>query len=121
MLRNIVQPNVGNIRCNSSVKSIKKKPGNSSSNKCRICWPGSLNETLVKGKIVLCDYLDFMEGPLQAGAVGALIRDDGFKDFANTFTLPVSDLNLTEGVDILHYINTTKYHHYNFMISIIIY
>ncbi|KAA3481904.1 cucumisin-like [Gossypium australe] len=68
----------------------------------------SLNETLVKGKIVLCDYLDFMEGPLQAGAVGALIQDDGFKDFAYTFALPVSVLGLTNGSDILHYINTTK-------------
>ncbi|KAB2063926.1 hypothetical protein ES319_A10G252100v1 [Gossypium barbadense] len=68
----------------------------------------SLNETLVKGKIVLCDYLDFMEGPLQAGAIGALIRDDGFKDFAYTFVLPVSVLGVTDGSDILHYINTTK-------------
>ncbi|MBA0697066.1 hypothetical protein Goari_003574, partial [Gossypium aridum] len=79
-----------------------------SSSESRVCFPGSLNETLVKGKIVLCDYLDFMEGPLQAGAVGALIRDDGFKDFAYTFMLPASVLGLTDGSDILHYINTTK-------------
>ncbi|MBA0871374.1 hypothetical protein Goshw_024794 [Gossypium schwendimanii] len=79
-----------------------------SSSESRVCLPGSLNETLVKGKIVLCDYLDFMEGPLQAGAVGALIRDDGFKDFAYTFMLPASVLGLTDGSDILHYINTTK-------------
>ncbi|TYI62862.1 hypothetical protein E1A91_D10G277000v1 [Gossypium mustelinum] len=79
-----------------------------SSSESRVCLPGSLNETLVKGKIVLCDYLDFMEGPLQAGVVGALIRDDGFKDFAYTFMLPALVLGLTDGRDILHYINTTK-------------
>ncbi|TYG51917.1 hypothetical protein ES288_D10G299600v1, partial [Gossypium darwinii] len=84
------------------------KYSSSESSKCRVCLPGSLNETLVKGKVVLCDYLDFMEGPLQAGAVGALIRDDGFKDFAYTFMLPASVLGLTDGSDILHYINTTK-------------
>ncbi|KAK8277540.1 hypothetical protein V6Z12_D10G275600 [Gossypium hirsutum] len=44
----------------------------------------------------------------KAGAVGALIRDDGFKDFAYTFMLPASVLGLTDGSDILHYINTTK-------------
>ncbi|KAK5795511.1 hypothetical protein PVK06_036779 [Gossypium arboreum] len=69
-----------------------------SSSESRVCLPGSLNETLVKGKIVLCDYLDFMEGPLQAGAV----------DFAYTFVLPVSVLGVTDRSDILHYINTTK-------------
>ncbi|TYH00449.1 hypothetical protein ES288_A10G277600v1 [Gossypium darwinii] len=44
----------------------------------------------------------------KAGAIGALIRDDGFKDFAYTFVLPVSVLGVTDGSDILHYINTTK-------------
>lgn len=64
---------------------------------------------MVKGKIVLCDALDFMEGPLDAGAVGAVIQDDGFKDFALSYPLPVTDLELTDGYDVLDYINTTKY------------
>ncbi|XWS65922.1 hypothetical protein CRYUN_Cryun05aG0155400 [Craigia yunnanensis] len=72
------------------------------------CWEGTLDETLIKGKIVLCDYLDYMEGPLNAGAVGVVIQDDGFKDFAYSFPLPVSNLDLTDGSDVLHYLNTTK-------------
>ncbi|XVF83795.1 hypothetical protein PTKIN_Ptkin16aG0521100 [Pterospermum kingtungense] len=84
-----------------------KKIGYNSS-ESRYCWPGTLDETLVKGKIVLCDGLDFMEGPLDVGAVGAVIQDDGFKDFAFSFPLPVTDLELTDGSDVLQYINSTK-------------
>ncbi|KAK8577028.1 hypothetical protein V6N13_122023 [Hibiscus sabdariffa] len=72
------------------------------------CLPDTLDETLVKGKIVLCDYVYFMNGPLLAGAVGALVRDDLFKDFSYTFPLPTSTLELTDGSDVFHYINTTE-------------
>ncbi|OMO76489.1 hypothetical protein COLO4_25555 [Corchorus olitorius] len=84
-----------------------KKYGYNSSDS-RYCWPGTLDETLVKGKIVLCDALDYMEGPLDAGAVGAIVQDSGYKDFAFTFPLPASFLELTDGSDILQYINTTE-------------
>ncbi|KAK8976699.1 hypothetical protein V6N11_057297 [Hibiscus sabdariffa] len=73
------------------------------------CLPDTLDETLVKGKIVLCDYVYFMNGPLLAGAVGALVRDDLFKDFSYTFPLPTSTLELTDGSDVFHYINSTEY------------
>ena len=68
-----------------------------------------MDESLIKGKIVLCDYLDFMKGPLDAGAVGVVIQDDGFKDFAFSFPLSVTNLELTDGSDVLHYLHTTKY------------
>ncbi|XVE99671.1 hypothetical protein REPUB_Repub03eG0220000 [Reevesia pubescens] len=78
------------------------------SSESRFCWEGTLDETKIKGKIVLCDYLDYMEGPLQAGAVGVLIDDNGFKDYALSFPLSVTNMELTDGSDVLHYINTTK-------------
>ncbi|XVE52594.1 hypothetical protein DITRI_Ditri02bG0134500 [Diplodiscus trichospermus] len=84
-----------------------KKVGYNSS-ESRYCWEGTLDESLIKGKIVLCDYLDYMEGPLNAGAVGVVIQDDGFMDFAYSFPLPVSTLDLTNGTDVLHYLDTTK-------------
>ncbi|TYJ16406.1 hypothetical protein E1A91_A10G250900v1 [Gossypium mustelinum] len=44
------------------------------SSESRYCSGDSLDKTVVKGKIVLCDSVDSGEGPLAAGAVGAIIK-----------------------------------------------
>ena len=77
---------------------------------CRFCYPGSLNETLVKGKIVFCDYyVSDGEGPIEAGAVGAVFQYGGNKDYVSAYTLPLSNLNLDDGRIVLNYVNTTEY------------
>lgn len=77
--------------------------------RCRYCRRNSLDEKLVKGKIVLCDAVVNGVGPLSAGAVGMVMQDEGFKDVADTFPLPATHLDLTDGSRVSMYINTTRY------------
>ncbi|XWS74902.1 hypothetical protein CRYUN_Cryun01aG0038300 [Craigia yunnanensis] len=74
----------------------------------RYCAPGSLNQTLVKGKIVFCDYESDGEGPIEAGAVGAVFQTGGNKDYVFAYTLPLSNLNLDDGRIVFNYVNTTE-------------
>ncbi|XVF83794.1 hypothetical protein PTKIN_Ptkin16aG0521000 [Pterospermum kingtungense] len=74
----------------------------------RYCLPGSLNETLVKGKIVFCDYESNGDGPKEAGAVGAVFQSGQYKDYVFAYTLPLSNLNLDDGRKVLYYVNTTE-------------
>lgn len=77
--------------------------------KCRFCSNNSLDQNLVKGKIVLCDTVDTGEVPFMAGAIGTLMQDSGAKDVAFSFPLPASYLGIEEGSQILSYINITRY------------
>ncbi|KAA3481901.1 cucumisin-like [Gossypium australe] len=63
----------------------------------RFCGPGTLDETLVKGKIVFCDYTTYIEGPVEAGAVGVVVQSGRCKDYAFTYGLPLSNLSLNDG------------------------
>ncbi|KAB2010907.1 hypothetical protein ERO13_D10G238008v2, partial [Gossypium hirsutum] len=74
----------------------------------RFCGPGTLNETLVKGKIVFCDYDSDGTGPAQAGAIGAVFQSGGYKDYVFPYSLPLSNLNLDDGRNVLNYVNTTE-------------
>ncbi|XP_022743352.1 cucumisin-like [Durio zibethinus] len=74
----------------------------------RFCLQNSLDHNLVKGKIVLCDMLGTGREPLLAGALGAVMQDQGAKDFAFSFPLPASYLDLVDGSKILIYINSTS-------------
>ncbi|KAG5557872.1 hypothetical protein RHGRI_007940 [Rhododendron griersonianum] len=74
----------------------------------RYCFVDSLDETLVKDKIVLCDQLSDGEGPLYAGGIGAIMQDDGFKDLAFSFPLSASYLGSTDGAAVFLYINKTS-------------
>ncbi|XVE99669.1 hypothetical protein REPUB_Repub03eG0219800 [Reevesia pubescens] len=74
----------------------------------RFCLPGSLNTTLVKGKIVFCDYFSDDEGPLEAGVVGAVIRYEENKDFEFSYRLPFSNLNMDDGRSVLNYFTSTE-------------
>lgn len=77
--------------------------------KCRFCFSGSLDKKLVHGKIVLCDSRSQVSGPFDAGAVGALVQGQGFRDIPLSFPLPGSYLALQDGVSVYDYINSTRY------------
>ncbi|KAK8334317.1 hypothetical protein V6Z12_A10G262000 [Gossypium hirsutum] len=74
----------------------------------RFCGPGTLNETLVKGKIVFCDYDSDGTGPAEAGAIGAVFQSGVYKDYVFPYSLPLSNLNLDDGRNVLNYVNTTE-------------
>lgn len=74
----------------------------------RFCSRNSLDQNLVKGKIVLCDRVGTGAGPLLAGAVGTLTRDQAPTDNARSYALPASELNLVQGNKIYRYINSTS-------------
>ncbi|EOY17977.1 Subtilisin-like serine endopeptidase family protein, putative isoform 3 [Theobroma cacao] len=74
----------------------------------RFCFQNSLDQNLVKGKIVLCDTLSRGRGPFSAGAVGTVMRDQLPNDNARSFPLPASYLDLVDGSKIFAYINSTS-------------
>ncbi|KAJ1422275.1 Peptidase S8/S53 domain [Sesbania bispinosa] len=60
----------------------------------RFCFDDTLDENLVKGKIVLCDSRSKAAGPFYAGAVGALIQGQTFRDLTPSLPLAGSYLDL---------------------------
>ncbi|CAJ1967806.1 unnamed protein product [Sphenostylis stenocarpa] len=74
-----------------------------------LCLENSLDENVVKGKIVLCDgFLDPASVGLVSGAAGILLRSSTPKDNAFTFALPAVHLSLEDGALIQSYINLTS-------------
>jgi len=76
--------------------------------RCRLCHLYSLDPNLVKGKIVLCEDGSGL-GPLKAGAVGFLIQGQSSRDYAFSFVLSGSYLELKDGVSVYGYIKSTGY------------
>ncbi|XVE69291.1 hypothetical protein DITRI_Ditri09bG0140000 [Diplodiscus trichospermus] len=75
----------------------------------RFCHINSLDQNLVKGKIVLCDKADKGKGPFLAGATGTLTRDpQASNDYADFFALPGSYLDLVNGNKIFQYMKSTS-------------
>ncbi|KAH1093334.1 hypothetical protein GYH30_039200 [Glycine max] len=72
----------------------------------RLCHLYSLDPNLVKGKIVLCEDGSGL-GPLKAGAVGFLIQGQSSRDYAFSFVLSGSYLELKDGVSVYGYIKST--------------
>ncbi|XP_068493896.1 cucumisin-like isoform X4 [Phaseolus vulgaris] len=75
----------------------------------RLCLENSLDENLVKGKIVLCDGF---QGPsslgLVSGAAGILLRSSVPKDVAFIYALPAVVIGLVDGAIIQSYINLSS-------------
>ncbi|CAL9086205.1 unnamed protein product [Musa textilis] len=67
-----------------------------------------LDEKLVKGKIVLCGYIDDGTGAYLAGAKGAVMLDDAYLDTSFSFPLPAIVISYSNGEKIMQYINKTK-------------
>ncbi|KAL9332566.1 hypothetical protein ACSQ67_002176 [Phaseolus vulgaris] len=74
----------------------------------RFCYSGSLDKKIVEGKIVLCDGRSRAIGTFEAGAVGALLQGQSFRDLSPSLPLPGSYLDLQDGTSILDYINSTR-------------
>lgn len=77
---------------------------------CRFCSGDSLDENLVKGKIVLCEGRSKATGAFYSGAVGALTQGQNFRDSPFSFPLPASYINLPDGAQVFVYINSTGYY-----------
>ncbi|KAL2902553.1 Cucumisin [Bienertia sinuspersici] len=81
----------------------------SNSSSSRFCLLDTLNRTLVKGKIVVCDTFDYGEEPFLAGAAGIIMHDiiqpdDG----ATSFPLPASFIGDSDAARILSYIRNSS-------------
>ncbi|TKY53555.1 Cucumisin protein [Spatholobus suberectus] len=75
----------------------------------KLCLQNSLDENLVKGKIVLCDgFQGTTVVGLVSGAAGILVRSLSPKDVAFTFALPAVILSRIDGNLIQSYINLTS-------------
>ena len=77
--------------------------------KCRYCYEGTLNTSLVTGKIVFCDQLSDGVGAMSAGAVGTVMPSDGYTDLSFAFPLPTSCLDSNYTTNVHEYINSTRY------------
>ncbi|CBI31589.3 hypothetical protein VitviT2T_019324 [Vitis vinifera] len=73
-----------------------------------LCDKNSLNKSLVNGKIVLCDALNWGEEATTAGAVGMIMRDGALKDFSLSFSLPASYMDWSNGTELDQYLNSTR-------------
>lgn len=82
----------------------------------RNCDATRLNETLVKGKIVLCDndngivpIEEKMNQVQSLGGVGAIVVDDESKAVAYTFgARPTAVIGSKDREQILSYVNSTR-------------
>ncbi|KAL4298384.1 hypothetical protein GQ457_12G030640 [Hibiscus cannabinus] len=95
-------------------KSAKKKEADI--NDSRNCHPDSLDQEVIKGKIVVCENLDGLYSPSQKkdevkrlGGVGAVLIDDESRQIASSFgTFPASVIRTEDNAKVLSYINSTK-------------
>jgi hypothetical protein len=76
---------------------------------CRFCSEGCLNNTLVKGKIVLCDGPNVDAEANRAGAVGSILKNYPFDDISSVVSLPTSSLSVDKYDIVASYLNSTKY------------
>ncbi|XP_059461951.1 cucumisin-like [Corylus avellana] len=74
----------------------------------RFCDEDTLDQNLVKGKIVLCDGLGEGIGPLSAGAVGTVYQGRLTDVTAYSFPLPASSLRSNDARSVSLYVNTTR-------------
>ncbi|XP_027364352.1 cucumisin-like [Abrus precatorius] len=75
----------------------------------RLCLENSLDENLVKGKIVLCDGFQVPSSVgLVSGAAGIIFSSVTPKDVAFTFALPAILLSRKDGTLVHSYINSTS-------------
>ncbi|XVF63650.1 hypothetical protein PTKIN_Ptkin09bG0103700 [Pterospermum kingtungense] len=85
-------------------------------NESRMCYPDSMDQEIIKGKIVVCDSEDSSYGPSdkknevkKLGGIGIVLIDDESRAVASSFgTFPTTVINSTDGAKILSYINSTK-------------
>ncbi|KAL7117566.1 hypothetical protein ACP275_03G079400 [Erythranthe tilingii] len=80
------------------------------------CIPGSLDDSKVKGKIVVCENKDESYEPRdkfedlqQQGAIGMIVIDNDERQVATKYeSFPVAAVSEDDGAQILSYINSTR-------------
>ncbi|OMO66732.1 hypothetical protein COLO4_30414 [Corchorus olitorius] len=87
----------------------KQVTKNCSEEKARNCGFECLDNSLVKGKIVLCDDFDGNSNARIAGAVGSIMRTDKtLENISVVVAFPASALNQTNYDVVKSYLNSTK-------------
>ncbi|GMN41401.1 hypothetical protein TIFTF001_010618 [Ficus carica] len=76
----------------------------------RYCEKDSLDQNLVKGKIVLCDGFSysFGEEAFRAGAAGAIFQGRLAGEVVDSFPLPATYLSVKHATKIYMYMNSTR-------------
>ncbi|XVF35926.1 hypothetical protein REPUB_Repub19eG0013900 [Reevesia pubescens] len=85
-------------------------------NDSRNCNPETLDQEIIKGKIVVCDNKDGSYEPSEKkdevkslGGIGVVVIDDESRAVASTFgTFPTTVISSKDGANVLSYINSTK-------------
>ncbi|KAL5102341.1 hypothetical protein RYX36_006668, partial [Vicia faba] len=75
----------------------------------RNCLDNSLDEKLVKGKIILCEGDQGISEAFRVGAVGVMMQGQASMDMAISFPLPACYLQLKDAAKILTYIRSTSF------------
>ncbi|XP_038896398.1 CO(2)-response secreted protease [Benincasa hispida] len=95
-------------------KSAKK--ASASEDSARICSEDSMDETHVKGKIVICensvegggsDWQDQAETVKNLGGVGVVLIDDNSKLVAEKFPSPMTVISKKDGAELLSYVTSS--------------
>ncbi|XP_068641944.1 cucumisin-like [Aristolochia californica] len=77
----------------------------------RYCYPGTLNENKVKGKIVLCDTLYDGSNIMEVNGLGTIMSDIEYStlffDFAFNYPLPATLVSLEDASKALAYVQST--------------
>ncbi|KAG9450412.1 hypothetical protein H6P81_010377 [Aristolochia fimbriata] len=78
----------------------------------RYCFPGTLNENKVKGKIVVCDALFDGSNIMEVNGLGTIMSDleysTVFFDFSFSYPLPATLVSLEDAAKALAYIQSTE-------------
>ncbi|XP_028779726.1 cucumisin-like, partial [Neltuma alba] len=84
--------------------------GGFNSSTSRLCSEDSLDEAMVKGKIVLCDGLSISDAAGLSGAVGVVLPTISSKDAPSLyrFPFPLALLTLNDGTTIRSYLDSTR-------------
>ncbi|KAG6591258.1 CO(2)-response secreted protease, partial [Cucurbita argyrosperma subsp. sororia] len=96
-------------------KSANKS--STSEDSARICSEGSMDEALVKGKIVICESSEegggsYWQGQAETveslGGVGIVLIDDQTKLVAEKFTSPITAISSKDGDEVLAYVHSSR-------------
>ncbi|KAB2029908.1 hypothetical protein ES319_D05G193600v1 [Gossypium barbadense] len=85
-------------------------------NATRNCEPNSMDQEIIKGKIVVCDNEDSLypqrnkqDEVKKLGGIGVILIDDELRGVAFNFgTFPMTVISSKDGAKVLSYINSTK-------------
>ncbi|CAH2042133.1 unnamed protein product, partial [Thlaspi arvense] len=77
---------------------------------CRFCANNSLDKTLTKGKIILCDLSEktSIDTIPSSGVVGYVLQYQDSDETARAYPIPAACMQQEQGVHLLDYINSTR-------------